>query len=61
MSTDSKERYLSKPTALPPATQVPMITDNSKGDGNGQVTANPASDSTDGSGLDSASNRSSYF
>ena len=48
---------MSKSAALPAATQVPVITDNSKEDGNGQVIANPASDSTDGSGTDSTSNR----
>ena len=58
VSTDSKERcYPNNSAALPVATQVPMITDNSKGDIDGQVTPKPASDSTDGSGADSTSNR----
>ena len=57
MSIDSKERYLNKSAPLPAATQVPMITDSSNGDGNGQVTANPVSDSTNDSGVEATSNR----
>ena len=57
MFTDSKERYLNKSAPIPAATQVPMITDSSNGDANGQVTANPASGSTNDSGVEATSNR----
>ena len=57
VSIDSKERFLNKSAPLPAATQVPMIADGSNGDANGQVTANPASDSTNDSGVEAPSNR----
>lgn len=57
---DSKERFLNKPTPVPPDTQVPMVVgnDSSKGDGDKGAT-DPASDSTNGSGPESSSNRES--
>ena len=39
------------------ATQVPTITDSSNRDTNGQVTANPASNSINDSGVEATSNR----